>query len=176
MQQSWRWAQLRANKKELLVGEEAWPFPVPLTKTEKGWRFDTEAGKEEVVARRIGTNELAVIGLCRAYVLAQQLYASLEHDGKQAGIYAQKIQSAPGHQDGLYWKTAPGDPPSPLGDLAAEAAAEGYDREKNPTAPFWGYYFQFSRLKAALCQAAPKAMLSTAICRRIRAGCVPRKV
>jgi hypothetical protein len=142
IQQSWRYVRRGANKQELVIGEEAWPFPIPLTKTGKVWRFDTEAGKEEVAARRIGTNELAVIELCRAYVLMQRAYASQEHDGKQAGLYAQKLQSTPERQDGLHWKVAPGETPSPLGDLAAEASAEGYDREKNAATPFWGYHFR----------------------------------
>jgi Protein of unknown function (DUF2950) len=142
LQQSWRWASRGSNKKQLVIGDEAWPFPIPLAKKGSGWQFDTEAGKEEVAARRIGANELAVIQLCRAYVPIQKAYASREHDGKPAGIFAQKFQSTPGRQDGLYWKPKPGEPKSPLGDLAAQAAAEGYDREKTPTAPFLGYYFR----------------------------------
>jgi hypothetical protein len=142
MEQSFRWVDLDANRTELVIGNEAWPFPVPLARTETGWRFDTEAGKTEVLARRIGRNELAVIGLCQTYVLVQQQYSGQGHDGKKAGLYAQKVRSTPGLQDGLYWSVKPGEPPSPLGDLAAAAAAEGYDREKEPSAPFVGYYFR----------------------------------
>jgi hypothetical protein len=113
-----------------------------LWRKRNGWQFDTDAGKEEVLARRIGRNELTVIDLCRGYVRAQQAYASQPHDDKPAGLYAQKFRSTPDRQDGLYWSAKPGEPPSPLGDLAAEAAAEGYDRENNPSAPFWGYHFR----------------------------------
>ena len=142
MQQSWKWMPRGTNKKELVIGDEAWPFAVPLVKTVNGWEFDTEAGKVEVLARRIGRNELAVINLCRAYVLVQQKYASQPHDGKPAGLYAQKIRSTPGRQDGLYWSVKPGELPSPLGDLAASAAAEGYDTQGSEPVPFWGYHFR----------------------------------
>ena len=142
MEQSWRWAPHGVNRKELVIGAEAWPFPVPLVKRATGWQFDVVAGQREVLARRIGRNELTVIGICRAYVAAQKEYASQGHDGKPAGIFAQKVRSAEGHQDGLYWPAGTGVAPSPLGDLAAEAAADGYDRQKNPTAPFHGYYFR----------------------------------
>ena len=144
MQQSWRWEPLSADKKELVIGHEGWPVAVPLVKRGNGWQFDTEAGKVELLARRIGRNELAVIGLCRIYLLAQQEYASQSHDGKPAGVYAQRFRSTPGREDGLYWSVKPGEPPSPLGDLAASAAAEGYDTEQTSTgpAPFWGYHFR----------------------------------
>lgn len=141
MEEGWHWAQLGTNKKQLIIGDEAWPFPVPLMKIGTGWRFDVKAGEEEVLARRIGRNELNVIELCRAYVGMQQDYAALGHDGKPTGIYAQKIASTPGGQDGLYWAVKPGDPLSPMGDIAAKAEAIGYQREKTPDAPFLGYYF-----------------------------------
>jgi hypothetical protein len=142
MQQTWRWAPRGSKSKELLIGDEHWPFPVPLTKKANGWQFDTQAGKEEVLARRIGRNELLIIDICRAYPLVQQEYASQPHDGKPAGLYAQKIRSTPGRQDGLYWAVKPGELSSPLGDLAAEAAADGYGPDKSPTSPFRGYYFR----------------------------------
>jgi hypothetical protein len=149
---SWRWAPLGATRKELIIGDEEWPFPVPLTKAGNAWRFDTEAGKHEVLARRIGRNELAVIDLCLAYVALQKEYAADGHDGKPAGLYAQKIRSTAGKQDGLYWEAKPGAPPSPMGDLAADAEAAGYDRAKNPDTPFMGYFF---RIVAAQGSAAP---------------------
>jgi hypothetical protein len=142
MQQTWRWVPRGSKSKELLIGDEHWPFPIPLTKKTSGWQFDTQAGKEEVLARRIGRNELLVIDICRAYPLLQQEYASQPHDGKPAGLYAQKIRSTPGRQDGLYWAVKPGERSSPLGDLAADAAADGYTPDKSPTSPFWGYYFR----------------------------------
>jgi hypothetical protein len=141
MAESWRWVPLGENKKQLIIGDEAWPFPVPLVKVGAGWQFDVKAGEEEVLARRVGRNELNVIQLCRTYVEMQQDYAGQGHDGKPAGIYAQKIQSTPGTQDGLYWAVKPGDAPSPMGDIAAQAEEVGYNREQTPNAPFLGYYF-----------------------------------
>ncbi len=142
LEQSWRWAPRGANARELVVGHEAWPFPIPLVKKGRGWRFDTAAGEVEVLARRVGRNELRAIQICRAYVLVQGEYALEGHDGKRAGLYAQKVRSEPGRQDGLYWAAKPGEKPSPLGDLAAQAAAEGYDRQKEPAAAFHGYFFR----------------------------------
>ena len=138
MEEGWHWAPLGTNKKQLIIGDEAWPFPVTLMKVATGWRFDVKAGEEEVLARRIGRNELNVIELCRAYVGMQQDYAALGHDGKPTGIYAQKIASTPGGQDGLYWAVKPGDPLSPMGDIAAKAETVGYQPEKTPDAPFRG--------------------------------------
>ena len=122
-QQGWRLVEQGANTKELIIGDEGWPFPVPLVKEESGWRFDTEAGAEEVLARRIGRNELRTLESCMTYVQAQMEYASQEHDGKPAGIYARKTASDPDKQNGLYWAVKPGEKPSPLGTLAAQAAA-----------------------------------------------------
>lgn len=142
MEQSWRWAPLGSDRLELIVGEEQWPFPVPLAKSGDQWRFDSEAGKEEVLARRIGRNELGVIDLCRAYVDWQKEYAAERRDGKRAGLYAQRLRSTPGRQDGLYWETKTGERPSPLGDLAAQAADEGYAKNQAEGSPFWGYRFR----------------------------------
>jgi hypothetical protein len=119
------------NRRELVIGNEQWPFPVPLVRDGSGWRFDSEAGKREVRARRIGRNELAAIGVCEAYVVAQKQYAAEARDGNPAGVYAQKVRSTPDKHDGLFWPTKPGEKPSPLGDLAAQAASEGY----TPTTP-----------------------------------------
>ena len=141
MGETWRWAPLGANKKQLIIGDEAWPFPVPLAKVGTGWQFDVKAGAEEVLARRVGRNELNVIQLCRTYVDMQENYAGQGHDGKPPGLYAQKIASTPGTQDGLYWAVKPDEQPSPVGDLAAQAEAVGYRQDKTPGAPFVGYYF-----------------------------------
>jgi hypothetical protein len=142
--EGWRWIDQGTNGKMLVIGHESWPFPVPLVKEGNGWRFDTAAGKEEVIARRIGRNELAVIRLCRTYVKAQQLYARDSHDGKAAGIYATAFGSSPGQQNGLYWPATHGQKRSPLGDLVAEAATEGRDLTQNQPqpSPFHGYYFR----------------------------------
>ena len=132
------------NRKTLVIGNEAWPFPVPLVKGADGWRFDTAAGKEEVVARRIGRNELAAIDTCRAYVTAQGRYAEESHDGKPAGTFATAFNSDPGKQNGLYWPTGRGQKRSPLGDLVAQAAEDGRPltgAQARP-APFRGYYFK----------------------------------
>ena len=142
MEQSWRWAPLGSDRQELMVGDEQWPFPIPLVKSGEQWVFDSEAGKQEVVARRIGRNELNVIDLCHDYVNWQRQYAALPHDGKPPGLYAQQLRSSTGHQDGLYWETKPGEQPSPLGDLAAEAGSEGYAQNRAEGSPFWGYRFR----------------------------------
>jgi hypothetical protein len=133
-----------ANGKTLVIGNEEWPFPVPIVQEGNRWRFDAAAGKEEVLARRIGRNELAVIQSCRAYVGAQRRYAERGHDGKPAGLYAISIRSDPGRQNGLYWPAKRGQPLSPLGDLLAQAAAgqPSAGAPPEPGAPFHGYYFR----------------------------------
>ena len=123
--EQWHLEDVTPTQKTLVIGNEEWPFPVPLVKGADGWRFDTAAGKEEVLARRIGRNELDAIATTRAYVTAQQRYAQEGHDGKPAGVHAAKFQSDPGKQNGLYWPTARGQKRSPLGDLLAQAAPEG---------------------------------------------------
>jgi hypothetical protein len=152
MDQSWRWAPLGEDGKELIIGDEKWPFPVPLIRTGGGWTFDSEEGKHEVLARRIGSNELGVIGLCREYVAMQKEYASRPHDGKPAGLFAQRMRSTPGRHDGLYWQRKPGETRSPLGELVAEAAAEGYDPSGTGYSPFRGYHY---RILTAQGPAAP---------------------
>jgi hypothetical protein len=127
----------------LVIGNEEWPFPVPLVKDGPAWRFDTAAGSEEVLARRIGRNELAAIFICRAYVVAQRLYAAQPHDGQPAGRFATKFRSDPGRHNGLYWPTSHGQKRSPLGDLVARAAEEGRTAgQSDAPSPFHGYYFR----------------------------------
>ena len=152
MEQSWHWEPHGEDAKELIIGDEQWPFPVPLVKTGNEWQFDSEAGKEEVLARRIGGNELGVINLCRDYVRVQKEYASQPHDGKPAGLFAQRFRSSPGLQDGLYWQRKHGERRSPFGDLVAAAVAEGYDPNKPDSSPFRGYHF---RILTAQGPAAP---------------------
>ena len=132
------------NRKILVIGGEEWPFPVPLVKAADGWRFDTAAGKEEILARRIGRNELAVIDTCRAYVAAQKRYAADGHDGKPAGAYAMAFASDPGKQNGLYWPAVRGQKLSPLGEMVAQAAEEKRANAANAgqRSPFHGYYFR----------------------------------
>ena len=140
--EQWRLADEGPTTKMLAVGNEDWPFPVPLVKEAAGWRFDTAAGKEEVLARRIGRNELSTIETVRAYVTAQRRYAQQGHDGKPAGLYAMKLRSDPGKENGLYWPTTKGQKLSPLGDLVAQAAQEGRSIAGAPPMPFHGYYYK----------------------------------
>ena len=142
--EQWRFEDATPTQKTLVIGNEDWPFPVPLVKVADGWRFDTAAGQEEVLARRIGRNELNAIATSRAYVTAQQRYAQQGHDGKPAGVHATKFQSDPGKQNGLYWPTARGQARSPLGDLLAQAAEEGRQlgADRTQPTPLHGYYFK----------------------------------
>jgi len=131
----------------LHLGKDDWPFAIPIVKAGDGkWFFDTAAGKEELLARRIGANELATIAVCRAYVLAQREYASKDRDGSGVLKYAQRLYSKPGTKDGLYWPTAAGEEPSPFGPLIAEASTMGYFATRAPgqppgPRPFQGYFF-----------------------------------
>jgi hypothetical protein len=142
MQQSWRWDRLGPDRSELIIGDEQWPLPAPLVKTGSEWRFDGEAAKEEILVRRVGRNEIKVIGFCRVYPRMQREYASESRDGKPRGLFAQRLRSSPNLHDGLYWPKTAGDKKSPLGDLAAQASAEGYDENRPSSIPFWGYYFR----------------------------------
>jgi hypothetical protein len=130
------------DRKELVLGNESWPFPVPLVKGASGWSFDAAAGREEILDRRIGRNELAVIGILWQYVAAQRAYAKAGHDGKPAGLYARRFASDPGTQNGLYWPAKRGEPRSPLGDLIAQAADEGHRAASSGPSPLYGYYFR----------------------------------
>jgi hypothetical protein len=142
MKEGWHLVEQGPNSKTLVVGNEAWPFPIPVVKDANGWRFDATAGKEEVIARRIGRNELAVILICHTYVTAQHLYAQRGHDGQPAGIYAQSFGSETGRENGLYWVASRGQKRSPLGDLVAHAATQGTQLDRTAPAPFHGYYFK----------------------------------
>jgi DUF2950 family protein len=144
MGEGWKLVEKGSGRKELVVGNESWPFPMPVVKTAAGWSFDAAAGREEILNRRIGNNELAVIRVLREYVDAQRAYAATGHDGKRAGLYARRFGSSSGKQDGLYWPARRGETRSPLGVLVAKASEEGYHRatdEQGPT-PFHGYYFR----------------------------------
>jgi DUF2950 family protein len=127
------------DKGVLVIGREDWPFPIPLVRKDGTWRFDTAAGREEILYRRIGRNELDAIETCLAYVDAQQEYAERGIAGN--GVYAQRIVSRPGKKDGLFWPAQSSADESPLGELAASAAAEGY-RAGQQRAPYHGYYYK----------------------------------
>jgi hypothetical protein len=124
----------------LLVGKQDWPFPIPLVKRGNAWVFDTAKGKEEILNRRIGENELYTIKTLLAVVDAQREYAMKDRDQNGLLEYAQKFVSDPGKKDGLYWEVKPGEPPSPLGPIMARARSEGYKGQASITAPpYHGY-------------------------------------
>src|SRR5262245_39953200 len=125
------------------VGKEDWPLPIPIVKDGDKWRFDTAAGRDELLNRRIGRNELKAIDVSRVYVEAQREYAHRQGT-KDAPIYAQKVRSDPGKHDGLYWDDPSGKQPSPLGPMLAEADAEGYTKPEEGAAPrpYHGYFYR----------------------------------
>jgi hypothetical protein len=124
----------------LVLGSEGWPFPIPLVPEAGQWRFDTEAGIQEILNRRIGQNELNAIAVMREYVGAQVRYASADRDGDQVLEFAQQIASTTGKQDGLYWASAGGDEESPLGEFVSESAVYLEGREAGD--PYRGYFFK----------------------------------
>jgi Protein of unknown function (DUF2950) len=128
----------------LVIGRDAWPFPIPIVKRGDRWVFDTKAGDKEILARRIGRNELSVIEVCRAYVDAQREYASRDRNGDGVLEYAQSFISRRGKENGLYWPVKAGEPQSPLGPLMAEARTEGYGGKaaRGKRQPYHGYYYK----------------------------------
>jgi hypothetical protein len=134
-------------KVTLLIGAEEFPFPFPLVKTATGWKFDTKAGAEEVLNRRIGRNERSAIQVCLAYVDAQREYATKDRDKDGLLEYAHKFISTPGKHDGLYWETQEGAAASPLGPLSTHAKEEGYI--KPGTEPYHGYYYKILTAQGA---------------------------
>jgi hypothetical protein len=131
-------------KMVLVIGEKDWPFPIPLVKKGDQWIFDTKAGKEEILNRRIGEDELSTVQTLLAIVDAQREYALIDRDNDGLRAYAEKLRSDPGKKNGLYWEAKEGEAPSPLGELVADARAEGYTRTgpKQGPIPFHGYYFR----------------------------------
>lgn len=126
------------NHAVLSIGNEDWPFAIPLVRENGQWFFDALRGKEELLYRRIGANELDTIEVCRGYVVAQQEYAAEKHDGAAVNQYAQRIISTPGKKDGLAWQNEDGTWGGPVGEDAAKAIAEGY----NTGDPWHGYYYK----------------------------------
>ena len=137
----------------LFIGADDFPLPIPLIHNKTGWEFDTEEGRHEILYRRVGRNELDAIQTCLAFVDAEDEYAEKDR-GDGIGVYAQKIVSSPGKKDGLYWPSDSND--SPLGELAAEASAEGYKASGEPR-PYHGYYY---RILTQQGQSAPGGAMS----------------
>jgi DUF2950 family protein len=128
-----------SNRATLSVGNDDWPFPVPLVKRSGKWYYDSKAGRQEILFRRIGENELDAIKICRGFVEAQREYALDAHDGDVVNQYAQRIISTPGKRDGLAWQSADGSWEGPVGEAVAKALAQGYEAN---SPPFHGYYFK----------------------------------
>ena len=127
------------NRAVLVVGNNDWPMPIPIVKRNGKWFFDTKAGREEMLYRRIGANELDAIQICRGYVEAQHEYALEKHDGSEVNQYAQRVISTPGKHDGLVWRNPDGSLGGPISEGIADALAEGYtDKAK----PYHGYFFK----------------------------------
>jgi Protein of unknown function (DUF2950) len=132
------------TQRTLVIGPDAWPFPVPIIQDGQTWRYDATAGAQEIVDRRIGRNELLTIKALLAAVEAEKDYFDRVQRGAGTGVYAQHFLSTDDNQDGLYWDVAPGEPPSPLGPLVEEAVSEGYPDDRSPTGkptPYHGYLF-----------------------------------
>jgi len=132
-------AKSNPNRAYIIVGDQEWPLPIPLVKKNGKWYFNTKEGRQEILFRRIGANELDAITVCRGFVSAQREYATDIHDDSGVNQYAQKIFSTPGKQDGLFWKNADGTPAGPIGEAVAKALQEGYTAGKGG---FHGYYFK----------------------------------
>jgi hypothetical protein len=145
----------------LQVGANDWPLPIPIVNDGGKWRFDTAAGKEELMYRRIGHNELGAIGACRGFIDAQKDYEAVGHNGLPAGIYAQRLMSTPGKQDGLYWETNEGEPASPAGPFLADAGGQGYTPEGlgGKSEPYHGYLYRILKAQGADARGGTKSYL-----------------
>lgn len=138
-----------AGKAILLVGKNDFPWPIPLVKKGKTWYFDTKEGKEELINRRIGRNELNAIDILREYTAAQREYIRKDWDGDGVYQYALKLASTPGKRDGLYWEAKEGQEESPFGPLVAKAWSEGYQPGKGSPAPYHGYFFRILKAQGS---------------------------
>jgi hypothetical protein len=149
-----RWAKEINGNQTLFLGAENWPFPIPLKKDAAGtWYFDTKAGLKEILFRRVGKNEMAAIRVSNALAGAQDEYFNQKHE------YAQKIISDPGQQNGLYWKTAEGEPESPIGPLVAYATAHGYGGQHDTPQPFHGYFYHTLKAQGANVKGGAKSYI-----------------
>lgn len=132
----------KEDRASVILGNDNWPFPIPIVKKSEGWVFDTKAGREEVLNRRVGRNELTAIQVCLAYVEAQREYAGTDRERDGIIQYAQKVLSDPYRRNGLYWEVGEGEIPSPFGSFLAQAAEEGYKKKGNKPIPYFGYYYK----------------------------------
>jgi hypothetical protein len=133
---------VRSGRFILDVGKSNWPMPIPIVKKDGVWSFDSAAGAQEVLTRRIGRNELAALRVCHALIDAENDYAAAGHDGNPPGRYTKRLNSQPGTQDGLYWEVPEGQPASPAGPFVAQAWADGYSTDKGKGTPYYGYYYR----------------------------------
>jgi hypothetical protein len=140
-----------ANKAILYIGAQNWPFPIPIVNNNGKWSFDTAAGKDEILNRRIGRNELSTIDVCQAFVRAQKEYAREDRTGQKMTQYACRFRSTPGKHDGLFWQPTSADDISPMSDLVAEAEAEGYSKTplKGHRQPYHGYFYHILTAQGA---------------------------
>lgn len=143
-QEKYSWHTENSDSIKLLVGNKSWPFPVPLRRYRDRWYFDAAAGREEILKRRIGANELSTLDVQRTIYGAQRLYASQTAANGEAPRYATKFISSPGKKDGLYWPARDGEPMSPLGPLAIKAASEHYFIHSKTSQPFHGYVYRLA--------------------------------
>jgi hypothetical protein len=134
-------AETAPHELTLNVGADDWPLPIPLVDSGGKWYFDGVAGKEEILYRRIGHNELSAIDVCKGVIDAQHEYAASSHEGQPAGTYASRVVSEPGKQNGLFWEVKEGEPASPAGPLLAGASAEGYSNY-GQRVPYHGYFYR----------------------------------
>jgi len=150
------------NTRILQVGASDWPMPIPIINDGGKWRFDTAAGKQEVLFRRIGHNELGAIAACRGFIDAQKDYAAVGHDGLPAGIFAAKLMSDPGKQNGLYWETKEDEPTSPAGLFLAKAGGEGYGTSagRQDSEPYHGYFYRILQAQGLAAKGGAKSYLS----------------
>lgn len=142
----------------LNVGKNDWPLPIPLVHGSDELYFDGAAGKEEILYRRIGHNELAAIKVCNGVVATQRDYVASGHDGQPAGAYAQRLLSEPGKHNGLYWAVPEGEEPSPAGPLLARASAEGYDTSGQRT-PYHSYYYRLMTAQGSSAKGGAKSYI-----------------
>jgi hypothetical protein len=132
----------KEDRVSIIIGSDDWPFPIPIVKKGDGWVFDTKAGREEVLNRRVGRNELTAIQVCLAYVEAQREYAITDRERDGIIQYAQKVWSDPYRRNGLYWEAGEGELPSPIGPFVAQAVSKGYTKKGDKPIPYYGYYFK----------------------------------